>query len=230
MNDLLNQQVPSTDQKSDVAQVQCDYILLDGSSSMHERWADSTTAIDEYVRGLRANDVNTQVSLAVFGTRGGFAYDAVRDNVKPEDWQDVFFDEQVRNTGGMTPLYDAINTMGRVLRDKMPTKCSIMIVTDGDENDSKTNATQALSILNWCRRRGWQVTFVGVDFNNATQAHLLGATDDNLIGLDRKRLSDASSKLATKRHYYDRYGSPMGFTNDEKKELGGYLPDMRSAK
>jgi len=225
--ELLNQPLPTERQGSDAAQIQVDYILLDGSSSMSDKWADSTTAIDEYVRGLRANEVNTQVSFAMFGGGGmdmNFYYNAVRDNVAPADWNDVFFDETVRNPGGMTPLYDAINTMGRVLRDRMPTKCSILIITDGDENTSKTSVDQARAILDWCRRRGWQVTFVGADFENSRQAKLLGAGPENMIGLDRKMLSSATSKLAEKRNYYDKYGAPMGFDEKEKKDLGGYLP------
>jgi Mg-chelatase subunit ChlD len=200
---------------------QIDYILVDGSGSMMSRWQEAMKATDEYVMKLR--DVPTTVTVATFSSGGGFDYRVLRES-HPESWQHVSEDGSVTCPGGGTPLYDAINTMARVLHEKMPDKASILIITDGDENASKTTVDQAKAILDYCRRRGWQVTFLGCDFENSRQARLLGATSESQMGIDARRLTDATSALAEKRKHYDQFGAPMGFSDDEKKKFGGYLP------
>jgi len=208
-------------------ETQLDYILMDASSSMSGRWDDSMTSVDAYVAGLKALD--TKVIMSTFGAGKPLQYHRVRENT-PQEWPPVYLDENVANPGGYTPLYDAINEMGREIRDLSPTKCSILIVTDGDENNSMTSLEQAKGILNWLRRRGYQITFLGCDFENSRQARALGADESSMIGLDKKRLADATTKLAEKREHYSKYGKPMGFDSDEKKELGGLLPDHSNGK
>jgi hypothetical protein len=112
----------------------------------------------------------------------------------------------------------------------MPLKASLIIITDGDENASKTTGEQAKALLDWCRAMGWQVTFLGCDFENSAQAKLLGANDSNAIGVSAKRLTDATSLLAEKRARYSQYGTDMDMTKDEKTELGGLLPDHSNGK
>jgi hypothetical protein len=75
------------------------------------------------------------------------------------------------------------------------------------------------------RSMGWQVTFLGCDFENSRQAKLLGANDENAIGVSAKRLVDATSLLAEKRARYGLYGTDMNMSKDEKNEIGGLLPD-----
>jgi hypothetical protein len=222
MNDLINQQTQDTTPTIQ-SSAQIDFVLLDASGSMYDKWRESTEAIDNYVNELRYSEVNTQVTMATFTTYGSsLAFTIVRDT-KPETWQRVAYDESI-TTSGSTPLYDAINAMMTHLRDKNPAKCSILIVTDGEENGSKTTVEQAQALLNWGRRRGWQITFFGCDFENSRQAKMLGVNDSNAIGLDKKRLADATSALAKKRQYYSEFGTKMDFSEQEKKDLGGLLP------
>ena len=157
---------------------QLDYILLDASGSMTGKRDDSLNAIDNYVGQLRGEGVNSNVTLAAFTTDvgSGFSYDVLR-NSTPETWADVRFDQELNIRGGSTPLYDAINCMAVELRQIMPTKCSVIIITDGDENASKTTVEQAKALLDWMRDLGWQVTFLGADFENSRQAKMLGADD-----------------------------------------------------
>jgi Mg-chelatase subunit ChlD len=135
------------------------------------------------------------------------------------------YDPEIARLGGMTPLYDAINMMARELRTTLPLKCSVIIITDGDENASKTDAPQARALLDWMRSMGWQVTFLGCDFENSRQAKLLGASEANAVGVSVRRLVDATSMLAEKRARYSQYGTDMNLSDDEKQELGGLLPN-----
>lgn len=226
MNDLLNQlttQASEVDATRPIKQV--DYLLLDGSGSMSHRWLESLEAIDKYAQGLKAAGVESQLLMATFSSgHSGCDYEVSRETTVAA-WKPLIL-EPPTCVGGSTPLYDAINIMVRSLRDLNPDKASIVIVTDGEENGSKvTTAAQAQGLLNWCRARGWQVTFIGCDFNNIELAKLLGGTADSAIGAPLKRLTDITSELAKKRSYHDKFGTPMHFSDEEKKQFGGFLSD-----
>jgi hypothetical protein len=222
MNDIVDQSTQVAEQEPGQ---QLDYVLMDASGSMSGRWDPSMQAVDSYVAGLTANAVSTKVIMATFCDSHGFQYRRVREAPVAE-WPQVYLDDAIEQSGGYTPLYDAINEMGLEIRNLNPTKCSILIVTDGEENTSKTTLVQAKAILNWLRRRGYQITFLGCDFENSIQAKALGASPQDFIGLTKERLAEAKALLAQKRHYYDKYGKPMGFDETEKKNLGGFLPDL----
>lgn len=199
---------------------QLDYILLDGSSSMISKWWPSLDAIDTLVATLQEANLNSQVIISTF--------DSVNINMIQRDctlsaWTTCSHSPLTAHWGA-TPLYDAINTMGRALRDLDPPKCSIVIITDGEENSSKyTTLAQAKAILDWCRAKGYQVTFIGCDFNNARQAAALGANTSNSIGVDKKLLSDAAKNLGAKRAAYGLQGTPINFSPSEQQQFGGYL-------
>jgi hypothetical protein len=121
--------------------------------------------------------------------------------------------------------------MGRELQALNPPRCSIVIITDGDENGSRhTTADQARAILDWCRAQGWQVTFLGADFNNSKQAKLLGANESNSLGVQAQKLLEAGKTLGEKRVRHATAGTDISFTDEEKKDFGGYLADQSNGK
>ena len=152
-------------------------------------------------------------------------FDNVLFDVPIEDWEPLYNFDMVSCVGwSSTPLYDAIHTMGRRLKDLDPPRCSIVIVTDGHENASRyTDLNQAKAILDWCRAKGWQVTFIGANFNNRQQADLLGSNPASAIGVERRHLVDATKALAEKRKRYGLYGENMHYTEEERQQFGGYL-------
>ena len=217
---MSSQQLKSYAALPTSGQSQIDFILLDSSGSMESKWWDSLAAIDIYVRTLREQNINSQMMLTVFS--GPTDLSLERD-CPIADWRD-FVTEPIGGFWMGTALYDAINTMGRSLRDLNPPRCAITIVTDGEENASQyTDHTQATAILNWARAKGWQVTFIGCDFNNAKQAALLGSNAAAAIGVSQRYLSDAAKELAHKRARYALTGDPMHFTDEERQQFGGYL-------
>ena len=203
--------------KSDIQQ---DYILLDGSGSMSPQWLDMLDAIQTYVDGLKTANVNSQLTLHVFDSTD---IDLVhRSCIGINDWKSLR-DEPIDSHFGGTPLYDAINLMGRRLRDLDPPKAAITIVTDGQDTGSATDLVQAKAILNWLRAKGYQITFIGANFNNSEQAGLLGASAESAIGVERRHLSDATANLARKRAAYGTTGAPMHWSKSEQQQFGGYL-------
>jgi hypothetical protein len=201
---------------------QLDYFLIDGSGSMMEKWWDSQAAIQGYLDVLRSENVSSHGVIHIFDNHD---MASIQRDAALADWP-AFVDEPLVASWGMTPLYDAINLMARELAALDPARCAITIVTDGDENGSRhTSSDQAKALLDWCRAKGWQVTFLGADFNNSKQAQLLGATESNSIGVQRHKLEEAGKLLGQKRVNNARYGNDISFTDDEKTTFGGYLSD-----
>jgi hypothetical protein len=204
---------------------QLDYILLDGSASMQSKWWDTMGALDAYVQVLKSQNIASTGILQSFDSRD---LDCEQRNCTLDQWGPL---TDIGSHWGMTPLYDAINLMGRKLAALDPDKCAIVIVTDGDENGSThTTADQARAILDWCRAKGWQITFLGADFNNSTQAKLLGANDSNSVGVRKMLLKDAGKALGEKRAKHARYGDEINFSDEERKAFGGYLTDGTNGK
>jgi hypothetical protein len=198
---------------------QMDYILLDGSSSMQPKWEDSLRAIESYVQTLKSANVHSHITLTTFCTHD---IQFVHRDAPITEWKSMY-DEPIGSFWGGTPLYDAIVMMGARLRDLNPSRCSIVIVTDGQDTGGKFTIDTAKSILDWCRAKGWQVTFIGAAFRNADQARALGADESQAVGVSQERLSDAAASLAKKRIRYGVTGDDIGFTDDEKGQFGGYL-------
>lgn len=213
----MNQQ-----QKTSLAPIhsQFDFILVDGFGSMSSKWWDGLTAIQAYVDTLKSNNVNSHLLLSIFDSTD---LEYVARDCDLSTWESLV-DNPPGLNGGSTPLYDAINLMGRTLRDRDPKRCSILIVTDGFENGSKfTEQPQAKAILDWCRAKGWQVTFIGAGFDNSQQAKLLGSDAAAAIGVSAKLLPDAARNLGKKRAEYGLFGTAMHFTEGERQQFGGFL-------
>jgi Mg-chelatase subunit ChlD len=202
-------------------QSQLDVILVDSSGSMSPKWWDVLDGIQAYIASLRAANVNSRVLVTTFSS--GTDHVIRQRDEYIEDFT-AMTDSPLGFSDGSTALYDAINVQLRELRDLDPPRCAITIFTDGEENASKfTSLDQAKAFLDWARHKGWQVTFVGCDFDNSRMAALLGAARESAIGVGMKHLADATKSLAAKRTKYALYGTPMHWTEDEQTAFGGFL-------
>jgi len=199
---------------------QVDYFLLDASSSMMDQWIDIQAAVDGYIDSFRTSNVDTTILLASFSTTD-IHYLHRECNIK--DWTPLARDP-IGIFGGMTPLYDGIAEMARKLRDMNPPRASCVIGTDGDENGSQyTDLTQARALVKWMLAKGWQVTFIGCDWDNTELANKLGVHPSAAIGVSKAKLVDATKALAEKRAKYARSGEQMHWSDDERSRFGGYL-------
>jgi hypothetical protein len=199
---------------------QLDYFLVDGSGSMIDKWWDFLATLDQFTDTMRAEGVGSHGIVSVFDSN---VLDDTQRDCPIGEWP-KFVDQPLAAHWGSTPLYDAINVMGRALNEIQPQRARIVIVTDGGENGSRyTTDQEARAILDWCRAQGWQVTFIGCDFNNSKQARLLGADDANSLSIAREKLTDAGKLLGRKSVNHARGGDDINFTGDEKTTFGGYL-------
>ena len=205
---------------------QLDYILLDRSSSMHSNWFGTLAALDGYIDVLRSEHVSSHAILHLFNGR---EMETIARDCTLEDWHHLTKGD-IPGPTGMTPLYDAINLAVRQMAALDPDRATLVITTDGDDTSSShTTDDQVRALLDWCRARGWQVIFIGVEFNNDKQARLLGATEETFVGVQPKKLLEATKNLAKKRARYGHTGDDIGFTGDEKQQFGGYLSGPSAA-
>ena len=87
------------------------YILLDRTGSMSDIWEEALGSVNAYAASVGeadegevdGEDIETDVTLAVFDYQDGMQFDVLRDSVKAEDWNNVTDDEA--NPRGMTPLW-----------------------------------------------------------------------------------------------------------------------------
>jgi hypothetical protein len=198
---------------------QVDYILVDGSGSMMGKWWDCMGALEQFIKTLKAQGVSSHGIIQVFDSHD---LDYVARDSEIGTWQ-PFSSDPIGANWGATPLYDAIFLMGQKLQAMDPDKASIVIVTDGEETGGQIDEVQARAVLDWCRAKGWQVTFIGCDFNNSRQAKLLGADESNTIGVQKKLLGEAGKSLGEKRVKHAKFGDDISFNEDERKNFGGYL-------
>lgn len=211
---------PLVQRNTSLVAAQLDYILLDGSGSMIGKWDDTLAGLEGYFTTLRAAGLNSHGILHVFDSPN---LEYIQRDSAIEHWPP--FDRfNVDIPGGGTPLYDALNIAVRNMAALDPERATIVIVTDGDSNGrQQTTRDEAKALLDWCRAKGWQVIFLGADFDNQRDALQLGARKQEFIGVQRARLGEAGEALAKKRLRYGAGGDDIGFSDDEKTTFGGYL-------
>lgn len=203
--------------------MQHDFILLDRSGSMSRRWAEALSSVNAYVAQLATDKVDTGVTLAVFDTFGAptsagllpVAFQIVRDRVIPSTWHPVS-DVDARPRGG-TPLNDATGKIVALANAGNYDKVAIIIMTDGEENASQELTTaQAKKLLDDCRAKGWQVVFLGANFDNVRQAATYGTDVRNTVVAASGNFVGTMTSTASKRAAYGLTGEAMAFSPEEQ--------------
>lgn len=199
--------------------MQHDFILLDRSASMETQWDEALAAVNLYVAKLAEDKVDTGVTLATFdAVAGSLAFDVIRDRIIPSTWHKVTRTEAPPRGG--TPLNDATGRIVNLAMAGNYDRVAIIIMTDGQENASKElTVTQARLLLDQCRARGWQVIFLGANFDNAAQARTYNNNASATMAAPRGTFAAHTHTLATARAGYGATGQAMAFTEEQKAEL-----------
>lgn len=201
--------------------MQHDFILLDRSGSMKTLWEEALGAVNSYVKKLAEDKIDTGVTLAVFDSpsQGGtMDFQTIRNRIIPSTWHEVATTEV--EPRGFTPLNDATCQIVNLAKAGNYDKVAIIIMTDGAENASKEfTVTQAKLLLDQCRARGWQVIFLGANFDNAAQAASYGNSMRSTVQVARGNLQAATMSVNSARADYAATGATMEFTDEEKRRL-----------
>jgi hypothetical protein len=199
--------------------MQHDFILLDRSGSMDSLWVEALGSVNAYVKKLADTNVDTGVTLAAFDGGNGLQFDIIRDRITPTTWRPVSNTDATPR--GMTPLNDAVGKIVTLAEAGNYDKVAIIIMTDGQENDSKElTTTQAKALLDKCRAKNWVVTFLGANFDNVSQARSYGAAKGQSINSSVGNMRSTMSSLAAKRSAYGLTGqsATMDWSSEEQEE------------
>jgi Mg-chelatase subunit ChlD len=199
--------------------LQHDFILLDRSGSMESLWTEALGSVNSYVAKLAEDKVDTGVTLAAFDERAGkLDLQIVRDRIIPSTWHTVKPTEL--GPRGGTPLNDAIGEIVTRAKAGNYDKVAIIIMTDGHENASKElSVSQAKQLLEDCRSKGWQVIFLGANFDNASQSAGYGNSMRATVSMAAGAMAASTATLASKRAFYGVTGQAINFSEEEKAEL-----------
>ena len=177
------------------------YILLDRTGSMSDIWEEALGSVNAYAASvgeadegeIDGEDIETDVTLAVFDYQEGMQFDVLRDSVKAEDWNDVTDDEA--NPRGMTPLFDAIGRMVSLAEADQPEKAVIVIMTDGLENSSRELTKDgAKAALARAEAKGWEVVFLGAEFASFDDAESVGMDARKTMAVGQGSMSALAKK------------------------------------
>lgn len=213
--------------------MQHDFILLDRSGSMADgdRWRETLSSVNAYVKKLAEDKVDTGVTLATFDDHGGFKFEVIRDRIIPSTWAPVT-DKEIAPRGG-TPLNDAIAKIIAKAKDGFNgtayDKLALIIMTDGFENASREHPgavgqRRVKAMLDDCRAKGWQVIMLGADYDNMAQALSYGTVAAQSFGTASANLAATTDMLAVKRATYGATGQSITLSDDEKTALNQSSP------
>jgi len=195
------------------------YILLDRSGSMQSLWVEALSSVNAYARELDANApkgaADSRVSLAVFDSQESLQFDVLRRNVPALHWENVT--DREASPRGMTPLLDAIGRLVALAEGDNPDKAIIVVMTDGQENASREVTREgAKAALDRIRGKGWEVVFLGANFDNISDAGSVGVGGARQMAMAPGSMSETMVRMAKKSRAYFETGEAVQFDEADR--------------
>jgi len=184
------------------------YILLDRSGSMQGLWVEALSSVNAYAKELAnktdGDAVDSHVTLAVFDSHETLQFDVLRKKQPALHWETVT--DKDATPRGMTPLLDAIGRIIALAEGDNPDKAVIVVMTDGAENASRELTRDGVkAALDRVKKRGWDVVFLGANFDNISDASSVGVGGAQQVAMAPGAM-DASMRMMAKksRAYFAR--------------------------
>ncbi len=187
------------------------YILLDRSGSMQSLWAEALSSVNAYAKELDnktdGDAVDAKVTFAVFDDQAGLQFDVLRKDVPALHWENVTDAEA--SPRGMTPLLDAIGRIVSLAETDNADQAIIVVMTDGMENASREVTREgAKAALDRVRKKGWEVVFLGANFDNIDDANSVGVGAVSQMSMAPGNMDRSMQVFAKKsRAYFARKAS-----------------------
>jgi hypothetical protein len=181
------------------------YILLDRSGSMQSLWTEALSSVNAYAKELAnksdGNAVDSHITLAVFDEQAGLQFDILRRKQPALHWDKVT--DADASPRGMTPLLDAIVRIIALADADKPDKAVIVVMTDGMENASKEVTRDGVkAALDRVKAKGWEVLFLGANFDNIADASSVGVVADKQMAMSAGTMGASMERLAKKSRAY----------------------------
>lgn len=201
-----------------------EFILLDRSGSMTDKWSETLSSINAYVRAL---EKDVKITFAVFDHQSSFQFDVLRHGVLSQDWSDVTARDALPR--GYTPLFDAIGRIVALAEATADEKTVIVVLTDGQENQSfELTQAGAKAALDRCRQKNWQVVFLGADFDAFSQASSVGTRSAQTMNMTKGNYGATMNFVAQSTKAYRSSGAGgqsvgVEFTDEQRDVAAGKI-------
>jgi len=193
-----------------------EYILLDRSGSMSNRWGEALSSINAYVEDAKGK-VKTKVTVATFDSQVDMIFDIIRDKQSAKKWEPLT--DKDATPRGMTPLFDAIGKVVTLAEGQDHKQTVIVVMTDGAENSSREVSQEAAkAALDRCRAKGWQVVFLGADFDAVRQGATVGVTMDSAINMTAGNYGATMRGVRHKTMAYASGAGDVSFSDEDRKD------------
>jgi len=205
--------------------------ILDRSGSMMGRENDIIGGFNTFIKeqiDLGENDAF--VSLFQFDDQHQVDYQAVEvKEVKP-------LDNKTYQPRGSTALLDAIGYAVRRIQDRrdktppqdLPGKVMVIIMTDGEENDSREfNKVRIQELIAEKTKEGWGFLFIGANIDAFHEAAGMGISSRSSSNYSQssRGIADAykgiSASVGRSRRSNLSPSTSLTFTDEEQERLGG---------
>jgi Mg-chelatase subunit ChlD len=202
------------------------FMLLDRTGSMQGRWDEAISSVNAYVEQVRTAagvDLLTdqdRVTLVAFDHYPDTMDFRVLRNAQPlKAWEPVKINEV--SPRGSTPLLDAVVRIAAMAETRASEKTVLVIMTDGKENSSiEVKREGAKAAIERMQAKGWQVVYLGVQFDAFDQAGQLGIARGQTMSASAGHLRAAMDSTSHGTADYMKRGTQMGYTVEDRKASG----------
>lgn len=196
------------------------YILLDRSGSMQSLWVEALSSVNAYARELAnktdGDVVDGHITLATFDGQEGLQFDVLRKKTPALHWENVTDKEAVPR--GMTPLLDALGRIIALAEGDNPDKAVVVVMTDGQENASREVTREgAKAALDRVKKKGWDVVFLGANFDNISDAASVGVAVGQQMAMAPGAMNASMKLMAKKSRAYFARGEAHTFEEADRE-------------
>lgn len=159
--------------------------ILDASGSMSSRVSATISGFNEFIQSEKAENPDLVVSVITFSDHDKIK--PIYNRVRACDIE-TLTEKQYRPCG-MTALLDAVgsaintcqNFQQSLNSEERPKNTIVMIMTDGDENDSRTWSLDSVKALISSKKdQGWQFIFLGTNIDAFSAGNQLGLRSSSI--------------------------------------------------
>lgn len=168
--------------KKQIKNIGC--FILDKSGSMQSLKPQVLSGFEEYLNTLKKKNVSGKFFLTLFDS------DSIERPYEGTPIKDVEpLNDNTYRPFGMTPLYDAvvstIKRMELTVDDMKNTAISVVIMTDGYENDSKEyNEKDLADLIRRLSEKNWTFAYMGANQDAWATAAKFGIQHNNVMKWD----------------------------------------------
>jgi hypothetical protein len=196
------------------------YILLDRSGSMQSLWVEALSSVNAYAEELAnktdGHAIDSHITLAVFDGQEGLQFDLLRRKQPALHWEKVTDREAAPR--GMTPLLDALGRLIALAETDSPDKAVIVVMTDGQENASReVTRDGARAALDRVKAKGWDVVFLGANFDNISDADSVGVFAGQQMAMAPGTMNASMMRMAKKSRAYFAHGERHQFDEADRE-------------